>query len=201
MQRSAAAPTQAASAPFLSTLFGGGGSNTNKAQNPAPVSPTTTSPTTSKSQRPPSSGEDIDGGSPRQQQKLVKDRKPSFGRHPSFIFSSSPKRSRRRADSAASATNTASPTTADGAGPLHQPLPSARLSTTQLPDPSSYPLDKMLSRGAVTPITGYPVGMAGTGSMLGTSNLGAGSELGTIHQHIQETANKRISTLEYLRKA
>src|SRR4051812_48415987 len=109
MQRSAAAPTpHAASAPFLSALFGGGtNANTNKSQQtPAPASPTTP---TSKPQRPPSSGEDVAGGSPRQQ-KLVKDRKPSFGRKPSFIFSSSsaslsPKRTRRRADSAASNLN------------------------------------------------------------------------------------------------
>ncbi len=194
MQRSAAAPTQAASAPFLSTLFGGGGTNT-KSQNPAPTSPTTT--LSSKSQRPPSSGEDVAGGSPRQQ-KLVKDRKPSFGRKPSFIFSSSsaslsPKRTRRRADSAASNLNTSTGPPADGIA----------VAPPQFPDPPpSNPSDKMLSRGAVTPITGYPVGMTGSGSLLGPASLGApGSEQTAIHQHIQETANKRISTLEYLRKA
>ncbi len=201
MQRSAAAPTpHAASAPFLSALFGGGGTtnaNTNKSQNPAPASPTTSP--TSKPQRPPSSGEDVAGGSPRQQ-KLVKDRKPSFGRKPSFIFSSSsasaslsPKRTRRRADSAASNLNPTS------TGP---PADGTAVATPQFPDPPpNNPSDKMLSRGAVTPITGFPVGMTGSGSMLGPASLGPGSEQTAIHQHIQETANKRISTLEYLRKA
>jgi hypothetical protein len=63
----------------------------------------------------------------------------------------------------------------------------------------------MLSRGAVTPVSGYPVGMASSGTMLGGGGGGMAmaqqSELGLVHQHIQETANKRISTLDYLRKA
>ncbi|KAJ4302326.1 hypothetical protein N0V88_002470 [Collariella sp. IMI 366227] len=58
----------------------------------------------------------------------------------------------------------------------------------------------MLSRGAVVPITGYPVGMGMSvpGSMLAG---GQQTENAMVHQHIQDTAHKRISTLEYLRKA
>ena len=196
MQRSAAAPAQAAPAPFLSTLFGGGGTNTTSTSTTSPT--TTNTPTsTSKSHRPPSSGDDVAGGSPRQQ-KLVKDRKPSFGRKSSFISglsssaSLSPKRTRRRADSAASNLNITTGPPADGIA----------TAPPQFPDPFlANPSDKMLSRGAVTPITGYPVGLTGSGSMLGPATLGPGSEQTAIHQHIQETANKRISTLEYLRKA
>ncbi|KAB5572777.1 hypothetical protein GE09DRAFT_1100887 [Coniochaeta sp. 2T2.1] len=57
---------------------------------------------------------------------------------------------------------------------------------------------KMLSRTAPTPANGYsqlapPVQL--TGSMTQPS------EASMVHQHIQEIANKRISTLDYLRKA
>ncbi|KAK4042666.1 hypothetical protein C8A01DRAFT_33191 [Parachaetomium inaequale] len=217
MQRSAATPTQSA-APFFSSLFGGGGSGSGGTNNTAntkdhdpPPSPT------SKPARPTSSSEDVAGGSPRQPRPLVHDRKPSSsGRKSSFGFlsSSSPgKKTRRRADSAAS--NPAAQ--ADGGG---VPVPSLahRPSATQLssqdtvpslPDPSPKTttdgFSKMLSRGAVTPISGYPVGMAGSGTMLGGGGGGMAmaqqSELGVVHQHIQETANKRISTLDYLRKA
>lgn len=211
MQRSAATPTQTA-APFFSSLFGGGGGTNSKTQITPPSPPPSAS--ASKPHRPTSSGEDIAGGSPRQQKTLLKDRKPSFGRKPSFVFSSSSSspgkhNTRRRADSAASNVGPL----ADGAGaltptPAHPP-PSIQLfpdssSGSHLREPSPHSSDsfgKMLSRGAVTPITGYPVGMSGGGSMLNNTGLGPQSELGAVHQHIQETANKRISTLEYLRKA
>jgi hypothetical protein len=199
MQRSAATPAQPA-APFFSSLFGGGSTtSSNKSQsqtqNP-PLSPT------SKPQRPTSSGDDNAGGSPRQQktlQKEQKDRKPSFGRKPS-IFSSSASPSKRNVRRVSSTPGAP----ADGGG-----LPSTQFffsdcTTTgpPLPDPSPGTADgfsKMLSRGAVTPISGYTVGMTGTGSVLGST--GPQSELAVVHQHIQETANKRISTLDYLRKA
>lgn len=203
MQRSAATPTQTA-APFFSSLFGGGGGTTNnssKTQNP-PLSPT------SKSHRPTSAGEDIAGVSPRQQKALFKDRKPSFGRKPSAIFSSSPgKKNARRNDSAASITGPP-PTDGDGitgTSLAHRPSATQLFSDHTAPPLLGPPLDtsdglsKMLSRGAVTPITGYPVGMSGAGSML--SGSGQQSELALVHQNIQETASKRISTLEYLRKA
>ncbi|KAK4150976.1 hypothetical protein C8A00DRAFT_17560 [Chaetomidium leptoderma] len=206
MQRSAATPTQTA-APFFSSLFGGGGggtsSNANKPPNPPP------SPTSNPQRPTTSSGDNIAGGSPRQQKVLLKDRKPSFGRKASFIFSSSSspgKRDRRRADSASS--NTGPP--ADGGGTTgptltHRPSATQLFSDStglSLPDPSPKTSDgfsKMLSRGAVTPISGYPVAMNGPGSML--SGSAQQSEQGVVHQHILETANKRISTLDYLRKA
>ncbi|KUI74256.1 hypothetical protein VM1G_09795 [Cytospora mali] len=58
---------------------------------------------------------------------------------------------------------------------------------------------RMLSRTGTTPVNGFPAagGMMAppppSGGPQGESNL--------VYQHIQEMANKRISTLEYLRKA
>jgi hypothetical protein len=208
MQRSAAPPGQTA-APFFSSLFGGGGGTTNRAnrdnrdrdKSQPPPSPK------SKSHRPTSPGDDHPGGlSPKQQQKdkdkgLLKDRKPSLGRKPSFIFSaataSPDKKKRNRADSGASTTGPP----ADGAGTTTGPTLAHRPSATRLfidhTDPAPNPADRMLSRGAVTPISGYPA-MTGTGPIAG---LGQQSESSVMHQHIQDTANKRISTLDYLRKA
>jgi hypothetical protein len=208
MQRSAAPPGQTA-APFFSSLFGGGGGTTNRAnrdnrdrdnrdKSQPPPSPK------SKSHRPTSPGDDHPGGlSPKQQKDkgLLKDRKPSLGRKPSFIFSAataSPgKKQRNRADSGASTTGPP----ADGGGTTTGPTLAHRPSATQLfidhTDPAPNPADRMLSRGAVTPISGYPA-MTGTGPIAG---LGQQSESSVMHQHIQDTANKRISTLDYLRKA
>jgi len=57
----------------------------------------------------------------------------------------------------------------------------------------------MLSRTAPTPVNGF----ASTTQLAPPAAVAPGpqSELHLIHQHIQETANKRISTLDYLRKA
>lgn len=198
MQRPAATPTQTV-APFFSSLFGGGGGssannvNTNTNYQNAPPSPITKSP--ARSRPPTSSGEPTAGGSPRQNNNLLqKDRKPSFGRKLSFNFAAT---SSRRPDSPF--TN----------GAAHPP-PAIQLLTTDNIDPASIdPLarspaesggfSKMLSRGVVTPISGYPVQLGP--SLLTGNGAGIQSELSALHQHIQETANKRISTLEYLRKA
>ncbi|KAK3901468.1 hypothetical protein C8A05DRAFT_34843 [Staphylotrichum tortipilum] len=242
MQRSAAtaaqAQAQSGSTPFFSSLFGTNTSSHNTNTNaPQPSSPAAAA--AKHAQRPPSSGADIAGGSPRKtlhkERKPSFSRKPSFGRKPSFIFSSSSSsrnrererdRDRDRDRDSASSTNTAGPSLAppvDGGGttgpdpaPNHHPAPPVQAQAFYdshpgpLPsDPSSsyYPADrpssssKMLSRGAVTPLSGYQVGMASGGSMLSGAGLGPQSELTAVHQHIQETASKRISTLEYLRKA
>jgi len=60
---------------------------------------------------------------------------------------------------------------------------------------------KMLSRTAPTPVNGYS---AQPGQLAPPAVVAPGqqpSELTVIHQNIQDTANKRISTLDYLRKA
>lgn len=202
MQRSAATPTTQSAAPFFSSLFGGGASdNSNN---------TASSPTAAKSPARPGSrpttrdGDPLPTGSPRQPNLLHKDRKPSFSRKSSFNFISSPSRgSKRRGES------TSEGPAAPANGPVGQPLPAIQLQfdTSLGPPPPSEPIarspiaegfSKMLSRGAVTPVSGYPV--QGSSSMLGM-NYAQSSELAMVHQHIQETATKRISTLEYLRKA
>ncbi|KAL2178066.1 uncharacterized protein P884DRAFT_242307 [Thermothelomyces heterothallicus CBS 202.75] len=177
MQRSAATPTQPA-APFFSAIFGfGGGTNSNTSSSNN-ISQTTPPSPTSKTQLPTSSGEDVPSESPRQHKTLVKERKPSVGRKSSFVFlSSSPgKKTRRRTDSAASS-NLAFPVDGGGAAvPIPPRRPSAiKLAPEEpvppLPDISPKTTDgfsKMLSRGAPTPTTGYPVGTAGSGAMHNT---------------------------------
>ena len=132
-----------------------------------------------------------------------KDRK-TFNRKPSLHFT------RRRASSRSS-----SPSSPVTQAPGQPPLPSIQLAgdgqTTSVSGPESIQqqqggtapaegLSKMLSRGAVTPISGYPIQGPAT-AMLMSSATAQQNELAVLHQHIQETVNKRISTLDYLRKA
>lgn len=58
---------------------------------------------------------------------------------------------------------------------------------------------RMLSRTGSTPMNGFPV----AGGMMAPPPLSGGphGEYNIMYQHVQEVANKRISTLEYLRKA
>lgn len=57
---------------------------------------------------------------------------------------------------------------------------------------------RMLSRSGTTPVNGFP---SAGGMMPPPSAGGMQNESNMVHQHIHEMANKRISTLEYLRKA
>lgn len=57
---------------------------------------------------------------------------------------------------------------------------------------------RMLSRSGTTPVNGFP---SGGGMMPPPSAGGMQNESNMVHQHIHEMANKRMSTLEYLRKA
>ncbi|KAK4646382.1 hypothetical protein QC761_209950 [Podospora bellae-mahoneyi] len=230
MQRSGATPTQTA-APFFASLFGGGhhssNSNSNSNSNSHSHShddPSSLSPTTRKSpgksirslSRPTSSGVDAagdTGASPARQHNVLhksRDRRPSFGRKPSFSFasSSSPK---RRANSSSSANGAARPPAIqlfpDTDNPV-PPLPDyalaqavnklSRETDAVLSSPTSIPegFSRMLSR--TTPANGQ---LAPPPVLQGGSSSGQPSELSVVHQHIQETANKRISTLDYLRKA
>ncbi|KAJ4400588.1 hypothetical protein N0V85_005729 [Neurospora sp. IMI 360204] len=88
------------------------------------------------------------------------------------------------------------------------PVPGIALAASRLTDAVRSPpsatetvnFSSMLSRGAPTPVNGFgpsttqlaPPAMVAPGPQ---------SELGEVHARIQETANKRISTLDYLRKA
>ncbi|KAK3377913.1 hypothetical protein B0H63DRAFT_451746 [Podospora didyma] len=146
-----------------------------------------------------------------------RDRRPSFGRKASFS-SSSPNKggSRRRAESSANANanggnlgfyfSSASLTSSDD--PAIPPLPEFSLSAAAKLSRESDAIAspalssdgfKMLSRTATTPVNGF----SSTSQLAPPAQVTPGqpSELSVLHQHIQETANKRISTLDYLRKA
>jgi len=204
-QRPGATPTQT-TAPFFSSFFGGS-SNTSSSNIAASSSPAKSRPGTSSGE-----GTAVDG-SPRQPNVLHKDRdrRPSFSRKASFSSSSPSKSTRKRTLS--SGANGAGPSlqitaTGDNAIP---PLPDfalaavAKLSRDSevLQSPtSSDSFSKMLSRTAPTPVNGYSA--AAPGPQLAPPAVvapGQPSELSVLHQNIQDTANKRISTLDYLRKA
>lgn len=221
MQRSGATPTQT-SAPFFSSFFGGGGStsisgsnsNSNSNSNHSSNTNNVSSSSPAKSRAATGFGEvasaaAVDSSS-RQPNLLHKDRdrRPSFSRKASFgsLSSSSPsKGGKRRTSSLGAAVNGA------GAGDNSiPPLPdfsraaAAKLSrdTDALQSPASIDsFSKMLSRTAPTPVNGFT---AAPGAQLAPPAAvapGQPSELSVIHQHIHDTANKRISTLDYLRKA
>ncbi|KAL2268764.1 hypothetical protein VTJ83DRAFT_3610 [Remersonia thermophila] len=208
--------SQTAEAPFLSRSFSsffGGRTNSPSHSEQPPVSPTESTqsthlPTNSNDSTPERSSRDHH----KERTLLVK--KPSLRRKSSSRFSlsisshSHDKPNRRRADSGASRTSGPS---ADG-GSISDVQAAVALSFSSTAPPvslsTSYPpsnhrrISKMLSRGAVTPVSGYPVAMTGSGpGMLGGATIAQQNELAIVHQHIQDTVNKRISTLDYLRKA
>ncbi|KAK3359068.1 hypothetical protein B0T25DRAFT_600017 [Lasiosphaeria hispida] len=197
MQRSGPAPTQTA-APFsgFSSFFGVGSSNPSTTTNNATSSPAKSRP-----------GSPTDG-SPRQPNVLHKDRdrRPSFGRKASFSSSSPSKPGKRRTSSSNGVANGLSIVTSDSSVP---PLPdfalaaAARLSrdTETIQSPASADsFSKMLSRTTPTPMNGYGA-VAGQLAPPAQVTSGQPSELSVVHQHIHDTANKRVSTLDYLRKA
>lgn len=189
MQRNGATPAQNA-APFFSSSF----FNTT-------LTSTSSSSSNTPAPAPASEARDARDGRNKLQKDRdrSRDRRPSFGRKTSF---GSP--SKRRASSSA---GTAADAVTDSAAPPALPdfalqlAAAAKLSreTEVLQSPASADsFSKMLSRTAPTPVNGYsqlapPPALAGL--------QGQPSEAGMVHQHITETANKRISTLDYLRKA
>jgi hypothetical protein len=199
MQRSSgAAPmTQNAGSPLLaSSLF----------------SSTSSITSSNKSRQRPSIGDQGSGSLPplppppetRQPNVLHKDkdRRPSFGRKASF--GTSPSRSKRRPSTSANGIAAVVQVVTDTATP--PALPDLALSslvkpaTDSVQSPASIDsFSKMLSRTAPAPANGY----APSSQSTVTTSIAGGqqSESSLVHQHIQETANKRISTLDYLRKA
>lgn len=161
---------------------------------------------------------------PRQPNVLHKEkdreRRPSFGRKASFSTSSPGKEGKRRTSSSSSpskggngfASGRPSTQLVTDSTPV-PPLPdfdfgltqaaTAKLSreTETIRSPASVDsFSRMLSRTAPTPVNGYSA--ASTAQLAPPAVVGGQpSELSMIHQHIQEMANKRISTLDYLRKA
>ncbi|KAK7946846.1 uncharacterized protein PG986_011167 [Apiospora aurea] len=103
--------------------------------------------------------------------------------------------------------------TAPPALPEHALANAAKFSkeyeNTSAPSPASVDsFSRMLSRSTAPTSNGYsnaalspPPPMERGGSVSAQGGLGPQSESSIIFQHIQEIANKRISTLDYLRKA
>lgn len=200
MQRSAATtPTQNAT-PFFSTSIWGSNSNSNSNSQPQPQ-PHQGARSSSRS-RPGTSSGDRDKDKEREPNVLTKDRdrKPSFGRRPSF---SSPSKGKRRASSSNAGSGAGGQIKTDATAPPAIPPDFALAATAKLskepeivPSPASTDsFAKMMGRAAPTPINGYyPPNPAASPPLIQ-------NEIPSLHQHIHEVANKRISTLDYLRKA
>ncbi|RYP31956.1 hypothetical protein DL767_005497 [Monosporascus sp. MG133] len=142
-----------------------------------------------------------------QKQTKGRDRRPSFGRKASF---SSPK-ARRRASSLAS--NGTDRIRTDASAPPAIPdfalAAAAKLSrdTEAVLTPTTTPTDPLAKttsgRTAPAPATAMN-GLNAAATSPPTIQTGQGSSAEAaiaVHQHIHELANKRISTLDYLRKA
>lgn len=189
MQKSGSTPT-GSSTPFFSSSFFSSSSRsrpgTSSGEPPPPL--------------PTPAGSNPSSSLPVQQNLLVKDRKGSFGRRASIT---SPSRSKRRASSSASV-GPANVVVTDSKVPPALPdfalAAAAKISreTDAVQSPaSSDSFSKMLGRtqtgnsasDRLTPMTSHP------------AVWGGGSEASIVHLQMQEVANKRISTLDYLRKA
>ncbi|KAK3328335.1 hypothetical protein B0T19DRAFT_187729 [Cercophora scortea] len=144
------------------------------------------------------------------------DRRPSFHSRKLSFSSSSPGKGKRRAFSSGNNNNTSSSAAAAGNGgalaadELIPPLPdfdftlaaAAKLSreTETVQSPTLYvdsSFARMLSRTGTTPVNGF----SSTSQLIPPPAVVQQSEASALHQHLQEMANKRISTLDYLRKA
>ncbi|TDZ15854.1 hypothetical protein Cob_v011145 [Colletotrichum orbiculare MAFF 240422] len=202
MQRSGATPTTA-SAPFFSTSFF---SSSSKSRPGTSSGDQQQSQSQSQSQPPPqpspffppplpysSSGPNL----------LTKDRKSSFGRKPSF---SSPSKSKRRANSSSSGGGNVVVTDRNVPPALPDFALAAAAKITRDADNLQSPasadsFSKMLSRShtgstSLAPDRLQPPPMSG-----GHPNMWQSSESVVLHMQMQEMANKRISTLDYIRKA
>lgn len=157
---------------------------------------------TSRSRPGTSSGDPADRERPN---VLIKERRPSFSK------------SRRRASSTGrrpsislitSALESASHAAA--VPPLPDFAIAAKLSREidgAVPSPSSVDsFSRMLSRTNPAPVNGYassqlaPASAAAAAVGASAAGVGGHNESSMVHQHIQEMANKRIKTLDYLRK-
>ncbi|KAI0836685.1 hypothetical protein F5Y06DRAFT_288322 [Hypoxylon sp. FL0890] len=198
MQRSATTtPTQNAT-PFFSTNIWGSNSNSNSNSQ----SQQQQGARSSSRSRPGTSSGDRDRDKEREPNVLTKerDRKPSFGRRPSF---SSPSKGKRRASSSNAGSGAGGQIKTDAAAPPAIPpdfalAVAAKLSkeVEAIPSPASTDsFAKMMGRAAPTINNGYYPAISATSPPL------IQNEIPSLHQHIHEVANKRISTLDYLRKA
>ncbi|KAI1466184.1 uncharacterized protein F4812DRAFT_99393 [Daldinia caldariorum] len=199
MQRSASStPTQNAT-PFFSTNIWGNSSSSNSNSN-AQAQSNQGGRSSSRSRPGTSSG---DKDKEREPNILIKERdhKPSFGRKPSF---SSPSKGKRRGSSSNAGAGTGSQIRTDAAIPPAIPPDFALAAAAKLAKESDIVISspastdsfsKMIARATPTPLNGYYPASTMTSPPL------IQNEIPSLHQHIHEVANKRISTLDYLRKA
>ncbi|KAI0012668.1 hypothetical protein F4779DRAFT_17332 [Xylariaceae sp. FL0662B] len=202
MQKSSASTPTHNAVPFFSTNIWG---NNNKSSSNINNNSNSNSQSQSQSQatrsRPGTSSGDKEQQQQQQQQPQLgidtnikdRDRKYSFGRRPSF---SSPSKGKRRASSSNGGTGTGDDIKTDASVP---PAIPDFLAAAKLPDPSPSPgsvdsFSRMIGRSAPTPTNGFYAASATSPPILQP-------EIPSLHQHIQDIANKRISTLDYLRKA
>ncbi|KAI0596345.1 hypothetical protein F4775DRAFT_315947 [Biscogniauxia sp. FL1348] len=154
-------------------------------------------------------------------------RRPSFGRKASF---SSPSKGKRRQSSSASNGNSAQGVVTDASTPpalpdlakylsrenhhshhhhphhhnhqTHHPHHNHLKDVEATPSPvSGDSFSKMIGRSAPTPTNGFYTSSAVSPPIVTSGLQALQPEAPSLHQHIQDIANKRISTLDYLRKA
>ncbi|KAI1205145.1 uncharacterized protein F4807DRAFT_292830 [Annulohypoxylon truncatum] len=194
MQRpSATTPTQNATPFFSTNIWGNTSANPNVTSN-------SQSQTSSRS-RPGTSSGDREKDKEKEYNVLTKDRdrKPSFGRRPSF---SSPSKGKRRASSSNAGSVSGDQIKTDATAPPAIPpdfvlAAAAKFSKENeaVPSPASADsFSKMLSRTTTAASNGQFPTTTTSPPLLQT-------EIPSLHQHIHEVSNKRISTLDYLRKA
>ncbi|KAF6822508.1 hypothetical protein CMUS01_11064 [Colletotrichum musicola] len=204
MQRSGATPTTA-NAPFFSTSFFSSSSSksrpgTSSGEQPQP-------PQQSQSQPPPQPSPFFPPPLqyPSGPNVLTKDRKSSFGRKPSF--SSPSKSSKRRANSSSSGVGGNVVVTDRNVPPA---LPDFALAAAakitrdadQIHSPASADsFTKMLSRSHTGSTSLAADRLQPPMPSAAHPNMWQSSESVVLHMQMQEMANKRISTLDYIRKA
>ncbi|GAW17042.1 hypothetical protein ANO14919_064920 [Xylariales sp. No.14919] len=206
MQRSASSAPIQGTIPFFSTNIWGNTSSKSDLNSQAPAqggSGSSSSNNNSRSRPGTSSGD----------QSKEHSRRPSFGRKSSF---SSPSKGKRRASSSASnggggGGQIITDATAPPALPDYALAAAAKISKD--PDAVVSPtsvdsFSKMMSRTMSASSSGLYQTMSGVGAGTGLSTTSPQSSVPTLptetpslYNHIQDVANKRISTLDYLRKA
>ncbi|KAI1490263.1 hypothetical protein F5X96DRAFT_559303 [Biscogniauxia mediterranea] len=227
MQRSAtnaagSTSNQNAGIVFLTNIWGSSNSNSNNSNsNSNSHSQSNSNPNGTRS-RPGTSSGDRDQQSTGSIFTSSKDRdhhsrRPSFGRKASF---SSPSKGKRRQSSSASNASSAQGVVTDASTPPALPDLAKYLSRENhhpkhhhhthnhlkeadaAPSPlSGDSFSKMIGRTAPTPTNGFYASSAVSPPIVASGLQALQPEAPSLHQHIQDIANKRISTLDYLRKA
>ncbi|KAF9880595.1 hypothetical protein CkaCkLH20_01637 [Colletotrichum karsti] len=202
MQRSGATPATA-NAPFFSTSFFSSSSKSRPGTSSGEQQP----PQQSQSQPPPQPSPFFPPPLqyPAGPNVLTKDRKSSFGRKPSF--SSPSKSSKRRANSSSSGGGGNVVVTDRNVPPA---LPDFALAAAakitrdadNIQSPASADsFSKMLSRSHTGSTSLAPDRLQPPPASATHPNMWQSSESVVLHMQMQEIANKRISTLDYIRKA